>query len=285
MATFLPLLILGMLWLPTFRVQSEKGKWLLATLPAWKTVAGGATFKQIALVWMKFVLGRISFSNKFLYYFLVIIASIPFGTSLFYAFRKKNSQSDIVWMWFGIPLVLGFLVSFWFPAFIYFRFIYVLPAFYILIALGSQCIENNQLKKALVLSLVGVNFVGWGIYISDENQQREQWREAVEFVESQATQRDVVLFSYPQPFTPYRWYAEGKVQAVGVTNSISADFDKTSQKTRRVVATKTGVFYFEYLSAISDPGGAVENTLKQEGFTVKDIYDFPGVGFIKYYIQ
>ena len=123
MATFLPLLILGMLWLPTFRVQSEKGKWLLATLPAWKTVAGGATFKQIALVWMKFVLGRISFSNKFLYYFLVIIASIPFGTSLFYAFRKKNSQSDIVWMWFGIPLVLGFLVSFWFPAFIYFRFI------------------------------------------------------------------------------------------------------------------------------------------------------------------
>lgn len=278
----LPLSILGLLWLPMFLQQAERGRWLLATLPGWKAIAGGATLKQAILVWMKFVLGRVSFFNKVIYYSLVIISSIPFIIVLIRSFIDRE-KIKLLWIWLLLPLLLGFGISFWFPAFIYFRFTYIIPAFYLVAAWGVYQIETKKIKIALLLILLLVNLSGWFIYLFDVNQQREEWRQAVKFVEIKAKTKDAVIFDFPEPFAPYRWYARGTVSAYGATDSISASLD-SYDKTKKLIAEKEGVYYFEYLYDLTDPNRYVEKSLIDSEFKAVDQFSqFPGIGTIIYY--
>ncbi|MFV1917125.1 MAG: glycosyltransferase family 39 protein [Patescibacteria group bacterium] len=281
----LPLVLLGIFWLPTLIHQAERGRWLLSTLPAWREVAGGASFKQAALVWMKFSLGRITFANKVFYYSLVILGSIPFAIAGVAAWVKRK-RIEIFWMWLLVPLILGFTTSFIFPVFIYFRFTYVIPAFFLIIAWGVFQAKTQNLRMFLIVSLIAVNLVGWLIYVIDKNQQREHWRQAVDFVELIGKEDEIVIFEFPEPFAPYRWYAKGKVEAVGVTDSISANEKETKQKTIEKVSDKNGVYYFEYLRDLSDPNQYVQRALADLDFKVSGVYDFfPGIGQITYFVR
>lgn len=270
----IPLLVLGVAWLPTFIVQSEKGKWLLNILPAWRDIAGGATFKQLGVFWSKFVLGRISFYNKFLYYSLILLASIPVVVLLLKSLGKWK-DGEMFWLWFLTPVVFGFFASLIFPAFIYFRFIFVLPAFYLLISLGRN--------RRLVTLVIIFNLVGWGIYVLDRSQWREDWRGAVWYVEANAGHAEVAVFENPEPFAPYRWYWDGRVESDGATDSISANAAPTFQVVRNITQGKDGIYYFEYLKDLQDPNGYVISDLAKLGFVEVGRVSFNDVGFIIHY--
>jgi len=285
LATHLPLIVFGILWLPIFLIQSSHGKWLLETLPAWQSVAGGATFKQAGILWAKFVLGRISFQDKAFYYLLVGVASIPALVGLFNAIRKRR-EVELIWLWLVVPLASGFIASFVFPAFIYFRFMFTLPAFFILISWGVSGIKSKASKILIIGLLVFSNLFGWFIYAKQANQQREHWKQAVEFIERVANDKEIVVFEYPEPFTPWRWYSSGKVEAFGATDEISADGLKTQERTKSLTKDVEGVYYFEYLRDLSDPERVIEKTLAEEGFSAKEIFDyFPGVGQVTHYVK
>ena len=281
----IPIFILGFFWIPTFFYQVGRGSWLIQTLPKWKTVAGGANLKQLVLVWMKFVFGRITLANKLLYYSSVLLASFPVLVSLVNSFKKRNKNTFTIWMWFVIPIVLGFLTSFIFPAFIYFRFLYVVPAFYLLIAWGIENFRDSKIKTLLTLAVLIPNILSWFIYISDASQQREQWREAVRFVEGNIKKGEVVIFEFPEPFAPYIWYSKRLNQAQGVTNSIKSDFLKTQKITSETIEDKSGIYHFEYLKELSDEDDVVQKTLTSSGFRISKIYNYQGVGFIYYWIK
>lgn len=270
----LPLLALGIYWLPIFLKQSEAGKQLLITLPAWREIAGGATFKQLGVFWSKFVLGRISFFNKFIYYGLVLAASVPVSLLLSKSLRNWK-ENGIFWFWLVVPVALGFAASVFFPAFIYFRLIFVLPAFYLLIALGKS--------RFLITLVIIFNLIGWGIYVFDGSQQREDWRGAAAYVSKNAQEGEIAIFENPEPFAPYRWYWDGKVESNGATDSIAADLVKTEAHTKNLVNGKTGVYYFEYLKDLEDPTGIVQKTLIVNNFKETGRVSFNGVGFIVHY--
>ncbi len=280
----LPLLILGLLWLPMLLIQVERGRWLLQTLPAWQDVAGGATFRQAALVWTKFLLGRISLINKPIYYGLIIIASIPVIFSGIYALKGKrvNDIPILIYLWLLLPLTLGFLVSFWFPAFIYFRYIFVLPAFYLVMALGVFSLKSKNSRIILAGVLIAINLLGWFIYIGDSKQQRENWKQAVLFIESHKQANELVLFKFPEPFAPYKWYANDLNAAQGATDSISANKAQTLLRTQKLIKDKSGIYLFEYLGELSDPTNYVLESVKNNNFKENDIYDFNGVGHVIY---
>jgi len=270
----IPLFILGILWLPIFRIQGANGKFLLQTLPAWRDIAGGATFKELGVFWSKFVLGRITFFNKFLYYSLIFLASIPVIALIFIS-SKNWKENKIFWLWLIVPIVLCFAISLTFPAFIYFRFIFVLPAFYFIIALGGN--------KNLIYLVILFNLIGWGIYVFDGSQHREDWRAATLYVENSAGPKDIAIFENPEPFAPYRWYWDGKIPSFGATDSISAKKAKTEKITESLIKDKNGVYYFEYLKDLQDPLGIVPNTLLANGFVEINRKAFKGVGFVIYY--
>jgi len=267
--SFIPLLVFSVLWFPMFQSQFANYSQVPNTF-----LFGGATFKQAALLWMKFVFGRISLAPKIVYYSLIAFASVPAIIALFAAL--KNKKNLILWLWLLVPPASAFLISFLFPAFSYFRFIYTLPAFYILIA------STN--KKLLTTLIIVFNLVSLYIYYIDKNQQREQWRQAVSYIESKADDSSIAIFEFPDPFAPYLWYSQGRVEAKGATDSISANLTETKLKTREVVANKRKVYYFEYLRDVSDPGRVVENTIAEEGFRETDkTNQFVGVGAITVY--
>jgi hypothetical protein len=181
-------------------------------------------------------------------------------------------------------VTLGFLASFAFPAFVYFRYIYVLPAFYLLVSKGLM--KLPWLGRILIFSaLILFNLVSWTIYVSDKSQQREQWKEAVNYLEENVKRGDIVVFDYPESFAPYRWYDPQKFLAVGVSDSISADFDKTQENTRRAISDRDGVYYFNYLVDLTDPLEAAKKAIEESGFVERGKASFIGVGEITYFVR
>jgi hypothetical protein len=280
---FLTPVLLGVLWLPTLLIQTSSGKDLMESLPAWRNIIGGSNIKQLILVWNKFVFGRISFLNKPLYYLVVIVASIPVLGSLTTLVRKRTKEIDLIALWLIVPLGLGFLASFMFPAFNYFRYVYVLPAFYLLISWGVVNLKGKGIKNIILGVLLIFNIISFGIYAFDAKQHRETWRQATKFIESSAKDLDVVIFAYPRQFTPFRWYASGTTESYGVTDAVASDANKTKQKTQKAIMGKNGVYYFEYLADLSDPEDVIIDVLEKDGFSVKEIYNFQGVGQVYYY--
>ena len=119
------------------------------------------------------------------------------------------------------------------------------------------------------------------IYYIDKNQQREQWREAVEFVEKNPDKNAIVLFEFSAPPAPYQWYSKKIVEAQGATDAVSADGQKTKAKTLELVKEKNSIYLFDYLRDLSDPQRVVEASLKEAGYDENPAYyNFVGVGKI-----
>ena len=158
---------------------------------------------------------------------------------------------------------------------------FILPAFYFLLALGAN--EAKVLGKCLIAVIVLFNLVGFSIYIFDSAQHREDWRGAVAYVEANAGPKEIAVFENPEPFAPYRWYWQRIVESKGVTDSISADPKKTDQIVRDSIAGKDGVYYFEYLRDLEDPLAIVQTTLAKMGYIEIEKKAFNGVGFVIHY--
>jgi uncharacterized membrane protein len=277
---FLPLIIVFISWIPIFWAQSETAKIQLSSLPGWRSLAGGANLKEVMVLWMKFVLGRISFYPKIGYYLIVSLFSIPVIITLYKAhFNKKN-----IWLWiyFLTPLIGSFLFSFIIPVFNYFRFIYVLPAFYGLIAVGLFNLKNRTNQLILISLIIIGNIIGTGIYFFDQSNQREQWRQSVEYIEQQSPQ--LVIFEFPEPFAPFTWYSTGKVEGFGALNSLTSTKELTDQKISNKISSEIkNVILVSYLRDLTDSQDNVQKKLFELGFDQVKAVSFSGVGEVTSY--
>lgn len=286
----IPLFLLGIVWWPYFHQQTQQGGWLLSVFPDWWKVAGGATFKHAALVWIKFTSGRISIPKPYYYVWVVLVSAIfiPGLVKAYQLLRNSRKKIDtkmlVIWMWLIVPLVIGFPVSYFFPAFNYFRFTYCVPALYILFTYGSLNVKS-KIGPFLIPLLVFVNLFSVYFYATNVNQQREDWKRAVEEIDQKVNENEVIVFGFPEPFAPYRWYSKDQSHAVGVTNSIVLDPDKTKEKILEVTSDTSGVYYFEYLRGLVDSSHVVYNSIEEDGFSLQETYNYPGVGFVYYFTK
>lgn len=262
----LPVLLLGFFWLPIFAQQLENAQGLLTIFPQWKTVAGGASIKNILLLWIKFTMGRVTLVNKTAYALFVFLITLIYLPVL-----SRFTRNIKLTLLLITPIVLTAFVSLFFPAFIYFRFTYLYPLFAILIAKSLSSFKS-KVKYILGSLLVFVNLISLTYYFTDKNQQREEWRQAVAFVEQVSDDSSIVLFSFSDAPAGYRWYEKSIIPAYGATDNLSADKVRTVERTKNLVEEKEVVYYFEYLRDLSDPNRYVEETLKNEGFEITEVY-------------
>ncbi|MCJ7805506.1 glycosyltransferase family 39 protein [Patescibacteria group bacterium] len=268
-----PLIIFLSLWEPIFRAQSLGTRNYLLAFPAWASVLGTASFQSLSLVWIKFVLGRISFSPNILYGFIVLLASIAFVVGLFNSL-KKYKEALIIWLWLIVPLVLAFVGAIFIPGFSYFRLLFILPAFYILLAFG---LSNKKYGYVFLSSAVIFNLIFTGIYLFDQNFWREDWRSAVSFVDKKANGDEPILMVYPEPFTPYQWYSSRNS-----AKAIRIPFDKNISK---LVMSSRALYTFDYLLDLTDPSRTLFQEIKADGFQETNVYSFRGVGQIRYWVK
>lgn len=266
---FLIIFIFLIPWLLIFPKQISVGLSAATASPAWAQVVGAGEIKNLLITPVKFTIGRISNDNNLTYALLFAPAGI-FITILFLIslFRVSHLRSFLAYWFFG-PVILAYLASFFIPIFAYFRLIFVLPAFYLIIASAINIINWPLLTRFLLAIALSINLLSASIYFLNPKFQRENWRDAVAWVQQNSTRETLVLFPSYYSVAPFDYYNHGKVKAEGALNNVD-----------KLTNGRDKVFLFQYLSGITDPQGLVFRQLSNEGFTNTKTKDFPGVGFI-----
>lgn len=282
--TFIPSILLIFIflspWLYLLPNQLKTGILAAKDSPAWADIVGSPDIKDIPLTFTKFTVGRISYHNDFIYALVfspvAVFVALMFAASLF----RISPRRSFVYFWLLFPLLLSFVVGFFIPIFSYFRYIFLLPAFYLIIAAGINTIKWAKWNRITLFIILIVNSASIFIYFSNRNFQREDWRAATGYVQQNAKENSIVLFESADPFTPFDYYNQGKVPSSGALSGFAAEKNYVENKIIEITGGKNKVFLFQYLQGLTDPNGLVFESLSKNSFKNTKTVNFPGVGFI-----
>lgn len=170
--SLIPLFFAFLLWSPIFAKQLSGGFGIEKS--AWWGILGTLSWKNLALIPVKFILGRINFDNRILY---GIVSLFSVFIYLYVILRQslKLRPHKIVVGWLTLPIIIGILFSIKVPVLIYFRFIFCLPALYILAAKGISEFSGKKMWVVIGIFLF-MNIFYSGKYLLDSRFHREDWR-------------------------------------------------------------------------------------------------------------
>ncbi len=117
-------------------------------------------------------------------------------------------------MWIGIPIILVLLISFMFqPIYLPKYLILVSPAFYLLVSKG---LVNKNLKLRYILLLILLIDSAVIAYSYYTNPNKEQWREAVFYVQEHETAGDLIIVNAPWLKLSFEQYYTGSNVIIGL---------------------------------------------------------------------
>jgi hypothetical protein len=249
-----PFLLVLSFWLPVLRNQMQFGLKASGGITGWSAVLGRPTLKNLALLPVKFILGRISFNNRFLYYLTAAMSVFMYAFLLLTAFLKLELIKKYFLMgWLLIPVTAGFLISFITPLFSYFRFLYILPAVYLLAAAGVDSLPGEQ-KKWLKRFLVVLNILFLILFYKNPANLRENWKGAVEYIKTEQKQ----VLAYKEFTEPLEYYS----------GEYTTDVEELNKDT---------VLFVTYGESIIDPEHERKLKLKNKGYNYQGVTNFNGV--------
>lgn len=267
-------------WLLFLPKQLSGGLSTAVASPAWAQVVGSGSFKNLALTLVKFTIGRISYSDPLTYALLFA----PAGAYVIFLFIlslfRLSPKRSILWYWLAVPVFLGFAISFFIPVYAYFRLIFTLGAFYIVLASAINTVNWQALTRTLLAIALAINLISVTIYLSSPRFQRENWRGAVDYISRNFTPKSIVLFESDFTTGPFDYYNAGRLKAEGALSGFEAKNPQVEDKVKKLTSGENKVFLFQYLSQITDPQGLVFEALSKEGFNNTSTKDFDGVGFL-----
>jgi mannosyltransferase len=177
---------------------------------------------------------------------------------------KKSGRGKILFLviWLLTPTLLPFMIS-QFSAPIYFTK-FTIPAslaFYLLVAKGILNIRDEKLRAAstgmiVILSLVSI----WG-YISVVD--NEQWREAVDYIETNAEQGDLALINAWYCHIPFDYYfTRSDLVTTDLFPKWDYEVNEDNIKNLEPAVTDYGRVWL-LLSHGGDPSGLIKKTLTE----------------------
>ena len=268
-------------WIPSFLEQLSIGSGLRISLPGWSEVVSAPLLKSLPLVIAKFLIGRITIDNKFLYGAVLLVFSVFFILALIKLYAKNNKLLlNKLFLLFCFPIVTAYLVSFVLPVLAPQRILFTLPYFCALIAMSVIFLKKSNYLLFSFVILIQVYSIF--LYNTNTRFQREQWRQAVKFVEADRTSESLAVFAFPDAFAPWLWYSADLVKYIAVApHFVVNQADITQLKSQLVQSNR--IYYFHYLTDLTDPAHLIPLNLKKFGYSETRIVDFPGVGFISIY--
>lgn len=284
LTSFIVAIMLGIWWIPIFIKQLDIGAVTSSSLPTWKFVVGGFDVKAIPLTFIKFIIGRISLDDKFIYTLVLFPISFLF---LFLIFRGikliVGYGRNLLIIWLLIPILLGSLISFVIPIYSYFRLIYTIPAFIILTALGILSFKFKLRNFFLVLVIL-IEIFSSAVYLFNSKYQREDWKGLVNFANS-LDKNSVILFESSGTLPPFDYYSRGKINARGALKDFPAKSESDLVNLELFLKDRKDVYLVDYLVEISDPGRLVSKELIELKYKIVQTKDFHGVGFVYHYAK
>ncbi len=288
-----PFILLGLGYLiygPLFWQQLRTGLSWTKIFPVWGQTVGSSGLKSTALLPIKFIIGRISMKNKILYGAISLgLVAVYWGMALMAVFNPQtlfsakhrrdlrlrfNYPTFILGMLF-IPPTLGIIISFWVPVFAYFRFLYLLPFFYLGIAMGGERLGRWG-RRGIVL-MVGINLVCSGIYLFNPSFHRENWRGTVNWLR-QENHLGAPVIILPQIAKPFEYYDSGESQVI-YPRPLEQKLPSAS------MSRDIEIFLVSYGLPIFDPNDKIRNRLKSSHYYLKSGESFRKVGVEKWVKQ
>jgi len=248
---FISLLVI---W-PLLKLQLQSGLGVKSEASAWWSILGQPSLKNMILIPIKFMLGRISFENSFIYGLVILLATASFAWPLSKVTKSfLKNKNIIIWLWLLTPIVFGIAVSLFIPVLSYFRFVFVLPALAILLSQGLYQLKENQFLPSLMLILI-LQFMFIFTYYRNPRFHREDWRGLADLL--QREKASIVFVSNSQ--------MEG-LNYYGIDSLAPDEFESESEK----------IYLSRYVYNIFDPEDKLR---RQVEFDYKKISekDFNGV--------
>lgn len=280
------LVILGILfiawspWLFVFIKQLSTGIETTKILIKWAEIVGGTNIKNLALIFIKTIIGRISFDNKLVYGGIIVFITIIYSLLFYYFSKLKDKKNLFLLFCVVIPIILTAIVSVFIPVLAYFRLLYIVPIFYLLVA-QAILTRKKQLQILFTTVLVFISISAVIIFNLNSKFHREDWRSALQFLQNQTASEDLIVLENTGIIDPYIYYWNGNTKTIPGLKSIPAKslddvVDMDMQKVKRI-------FVIEYLVEITDPNRLLEKKLINNNFVKKQTFNFNGVGFIHQY--
>lgn len=267
-------------WLFIFPQQILNGQQTAMIISGWKEVVGGSSIRELFLLGIKTVVGRISLDNNFYYSIYIFILGTPFLVCFIKIIKVINKNSLLILLWLIPVPILAWLFSFFIPVFSYFRFIYILPAFYIFIALCLTKFSQKLFTLILIIIIIS-EIISSGLYLFVNDYQRENWKEASLVANSQ--NNAVVIFEDNEVLAPFIYYNEGS------QNSLPGLINKPAKTIDDVIDfqfesdNSSKIYLFDYLVEINDPKKLIEKKLINSGYKKIQQFNYRGVGFVTLY--
>jgi len=255
-------------WLPAFITQLKTGIQASSVSQEWSKVVGGIDFKSLLLVPVKFLIGRISLDNNHLFAALLFLPLAITAFLLVKAFKKTAKDFNLIWFWLVIPALLITLISFKLPLLAYFRLLFLLPAFYLIIAKGIFALPKSA-QTALTVFWLIFNLSMSGIYLFNSRFHRENWQDLSATLFKMNDQK-VPVFVIPVVDAPLKYYYPdtGLILATDDLN----DFHLPDS-----------FWYVPYAEPIFDPQLHFKDNLTRQGFKAVFVQHFRGdLTLIKY---
>jgi len=237
-------------WLPIFLQQLQTGLAASSASQEWSQVVGGLNLKQLLLIPIKFLIGRISIDNNLIFALALALPLALISFLFFKAFAKPNLALKTLFSWLIIPLLLIILISIKIPVLAYFRLLFLLPAFYLILTLGIVNLKKpSQLLafKALLL----INLLCSAIYLFNPKFHREDWQNLTQaLVRLNQTQSPVLIISVVDAPVKYYYTSQNYVPTDNLTS----------------VLDQPELWYIPYAEPIFDPQLKIRHQLSQAGF-------------------
>lgn len=268
-------------WIPVFLSQLKAGAVASAKLPAWVFIVGGFDFKTIPLTFMKFIIGRISLADKTVYYGLLLPICVLFIFLLWRGVKALgNFQRKLIILWVVVPPLLATIISLVVPVYNYFRVLYILPGFILAIAAGIFYLKP-KIRNSVLITVVFIEIICSLLYLFVPNNQREDWKGVVRFLQN--SKPAVVLFESSGTLPPFDYYSKGAINAKGGLRDFPAKNSKDVADLENILQKISEVYLVEYLVQISDPQRYLQKKLAELDFRETEIKNFHGVGFVYHY--
>lgn len=274
---FLVPLIFFLPVLPLLFVQLKTGFQATHDLPNWSNLTNVNFFKALPLTFVKFSLGRITIFDKRLYAlaalglfgFLGILGGR--GGIRWYRRYRGNKRYETfclpVFLWLAVPVILSWLTSLAIPNYQPFRLLLVLPAFYLLLAMGIMVIKNEKLKTLALSFILLTSCFGLLTYFGNSYFHREDWRGLVSYLKNQ--ERALVVLPSETSSWPIKYYdPEGRIRLVTVGKEVREI--REIRETGEIKGEE--VFYIRYLVPVFDPKELIIQKLTGSGYVkIKEI--------------
>ena len=127
-------------------------------------------------------------------------------------------------------------------------------------------VHSHPKAKLLIPLILVINVLGLFRYWTNPDDQRENWKNAVQVIEQDALgHQAAIAVSFHEPFAPLMYYGPG-LPVLTNKNLNAQSFNR--------------LYYFEYLQTVSDPAQLVRHSLEARGYYEVGFFQYPGIGKI-----